>query len=136
MGAWGEEMDHEEDAASLDGLGGPALQAFFRLADIWDLTPKEQMVLLGVTARSTFYKWKQNQDIHISRDTIERVSYLLGIYKALQILLPGERSADAWLRKPNSAPLFAGGSALDRMLGGNVSDLYVVRNYLDAELNG
>jgi hypothetical protein len=129
-------MNDDQDTESMDSLGGPALQAFFKLADIWELTPKEQMILLGVSARSTFYKWKQNQDIHISRDTIERVSYLLGIYKSLQILLPGEQAADEWLRKPNSAPLFGGGSALDRMMGGNVSDLYVVRNYLDAELNG
>ena len=67
---------------------------------------------------------------------LERVSYILGIYKALNILLPNEQAADAWVRCPNTAPLFGGKSALDRMLLGKVSDLYVVRQYLDAQRGG
>ena len=72
----------------------------------------------------------------LKRDTLERLSYLLGIYKALQILLPAAAAADAWVKKPNSAPLFGGRSALDRMLGGNVADLVAVRQYLDARRGG
>jgi len=64
------------------------------------------------------------------------LSYILGIYKALQVLLPSTESADAWVKKPNTAPLFGGKSALDRMLGGNVADLLVVRQYLDARRGG
>jgi hypothetical protein len=56
-----------------------------------------------------------------------------GIYKSLQILLPEPGAADAWVRKPNTAAPFGGRSALDRMLSGQVADLYVVRQYLDAE---
>ena len=63
---------------------------------------------------------------------LERISYVLGIYKALQVLFPDPTRADAWLRKPNAALPFGGGSALDRMLSGNVADLFVVRSYLDA----
>jgi hypothetical protein len=66
-------------------------------------------------------------------DTLERLSYLLGIYKALQILLPDPQAADEWVRKSNSAPPFGGDSALERMLSGQVADLYVVRQYLDAQ---
>ncbi len=94
------------------------------------------MTLLGVDARSTFFKWKRDRDGLLSRDTLERVSYILGIYKALNILLPNEQAADAWVRRPNTAPLFGGKSALDRMLSGKVSDLYVVRQYLDAQRGG
>jgi hypothetical protein len=64
------------------------------------------------------------------------LSYLLGIYKALQVLLPATAAADAWIKKPNDAPLFAGQSALARMLGGNVADLIAVRQYLDARRGG
>ena len=64
---------------------------------------------------------------------LERISYVLGIYKALQILIPDEARADAWIATPNTAPLFGGHSALERMLGGNVGDLYAVRQYLDAQ---
>ena len=56
-----------------------------------------------------------------------------GIYKSLQILIPDARAADEWVRKPNAAPPFGGRSALERMLSGQVADLYVVRQYLDAE---
>ena len=69
----------------------------------------------------------------LSRDVLERISYVLGIYKALQILFPDPARADAWVKRPNAAPLFAGQRALDRLLSGNVSDLFVVRQYLDAQ---
>lgn len=114
----------------------PALKAFFRLADRWKLDVEQQLILLGAPARSTFFKWKKDQDGHLTMDALERVSYLLGIFKALHILLPDEDAADAWVKKPNTAPLFAGTSALDRMLSGQVSDLYVVRRYLDAQRGG
>ncbi len=124
-----------QGSTSIDrkALSGPALRTFFRIAALWGLRVEEQMTLLGVTSRSTFFKWKKAKDATLSKDTLERMSYILGIYKALQILLPNEQAADAWIRKPNTAPLFGGQSALDRMLSGHVSDLYVVRHYLDAQ---
>lgn len=117
-------------------LSGPALRTFFRIAELWGLSVDEQMTLLGVTARSTFFKWKKDQSVALPKDTLERVSYILGIYKALQILLPDPRAADTWVRRPNEAPLFAGQSALARMLSGQVADLFVVRQYLDAQRGG
>ena len=114
----------------------PALRAFFRLADRWGLDIDQQMLLLGVTARSTFFKWKKDEDGHLSVDTLERISYLLGIFKALHILLPDDEAADSWIKRANDAPIFAGRPALDRMLSGRVSDLYVVRAYLDAQRGG
>jgi len=116
-----------------DALGGPALRAFFQLAEQWKLRIADQRKLLGEPPESTFYKWKRQQDGLPGRDTIERISYLLGIWKSLQILFPAPPQADAWLHKPNQAPLFGGQSALERMLSGNVADLYVVRQYLDAQ---
>jgi len=117
-------------------LSGPALRTFFRIADLWGLSVEEQMTLLGVASRSTFFKWKKEKDALLPKDTLERISYILGIYKALQILLPNERATDMWIRRPNTAPPFGGQSALTRMLSGHVSDLYVVRQYLDAQRGG
>jgi antitoxin Xre/MbcA/ParS-like protein len=114
-------------------LGGPALRAFFQLAEHWKLRIADQRKLLGDPPESTFYKWKRQQDGLLGRDTIERISYLLGIWKALQILFPDPPQADAWLHRPNQASLFGGQSALERMLSGNVADLFVVRQYLDAQ---
>lgn len=115
---------------------GPALRTFFRIAERWDLSVEEQMKLLGSPARSTFFKWKQEQDGRLTMDALERVSYILGIFKAINILLPEEAAADAWIKKANEAPLFGGKAALDRMLSGHVSDLFVVRQYLDAQRGG
>jgi hypothetical protein len=125
-------------AASLPDreAAGPALRAFFRIAQLWRLSVDEQIRLLGSPSRSTYFKWKKEGARQLPRDTLERISYILGIYRALQILLPDPAAADAWVRKPNAAPLFAGRSALERMLSGNVADLYVVRKYLDAQLGG
>ncbi len=114
-------------------LAAPALRAFFRLAEAWELRAAEQRKLLGDPPESTFYKWKREGAAVLGRDVIERISYLLGVYKSLQILFPDPLQADAWLRKPNAAPMFGGQSALQRMLSGNVADLYVVRQYLDAQ---
>ncbi|MHB0974946.1 MAG: MbcA/ParS/Xre antitoxin family protein [Thiobacillus sp.] len=118
-------------------LSAAGLRAFFAIARDWGLNTEEQMVLLGAPGRSTFFKWKSApESADLKRDTLERLSYLLGIYKALQILLPDASAADAWVKKPNSAPGFGGQSALDRMLGGNVADLVAVRQYLDARRGG
>ncbi len=109
------------------------LRTFFTIAEAWKLTPREAMTLLGLRSRSTFHVWREGKAGALSRDTLERISYVLGIYKALQMLLPSQEAADAWMRKPNAAPLFGGASALERLLSGNVADLYEVRRYLDAQ---
>jgi hypothetical protein len=114
-------------------LAGAGLRAFFRIAEAWGLGIEEQVTLLGSPGRSTYFKWKRDGATSLPRDVLERISYILGIYKALQILLPDLAAADGWVRRPNSAPLFGGRSALERMLSGNVADLYLVRQYLDAE---
>ena len=112
-----------------------ALRSFWRLAEAWQLGVPEQMALLGV-ARTTLYQWKQGKVGPLDRHVLERLSYLFGIHAALQLLLPDARRAAEWVRKPNAAPLFGGRSALQRMLGGQVADLYVVRQYLDAQRGG
>jgi len=121
----------------LQQMAAAGLRAFARIAEAWGLSVDEQLVLLGAPARSTFFAWrKQPEKAQLPRDTLERLSNLLGIYKSLQILLPDPAAADAWVRKPNTAPLFGGRSALQQMLAGNVSDLNLVRRHLDAARSG
>jgi Protein of unknown function (DUF2384) len=114
-------------------LSGPALRAFFNIASAWRLNTNQQRILLGNPPSSTFFKWKKDQSGKLPRDVLERISYVLGIYKALQILLPVAERADEWVSRPNSAPMFGGKSALEYMLAGNVGDLFAVRQYLDAQ---
>ncbi len=108
------------------------LRTFFRIAERWSLTCEEQSILLGGPSRATLLRWrKEPGSSTVGSDAIVRLSYVIGIYKALHVLFADDAQADAWLRRPNDAPLFAGTAALDRMLRGQVSDLQVVRNYLD-----
>jgi hypothetical protein len=120
---------------SAPAASAAALRTFWRLADAWALGAAEQAALLGV-GRTTLYQWKQGKVGALDRHQLERLSYLFGIYAALQILFPLAGRANEWLRKPNTAPIFGGRSALERMLGGQVADLFVVRQYLDAQRGG
>lgn len=106
-----------------------AKKAFFRIVDLWQIDNESARILLGSPGRSTFFAWKKGEGGLLPHDSLERVSYLLGIYKALQLLFPNAAQADAWVRKPNQA--FGGRSALDRMLAGHVVDLHFVRSYVD-----
>lgn len=117
-------------------LSRPALRAFFRIATEWALTDNEQMKLLGLSDTRTVRRWRQGGVSRLRRDTLERISYILAIYERIHVLLPSPGRAAAWMRAANTAPIFAGQSALHRMTAGNVGDLYVVRQYLEAEVGG
>lgn len=123
-------------AVSRRRLAPAAVRAFARLAEIWKLSGAEQARLLGLepTQLSTLYKWRSRPErANLSHDALDRISYLIGIYKSLHILLPDDAAADGWIRRVNDAPAFAGRSALDLMLGGSMHDLFLVHAYLDAE---
>ena len=114
-------------------VASAALQVFFSLSQRWGLQAKEERTLLGEPAESTFFKWKAEKTANrLNRDTLDRISNLMGIHKDLNILLPSSRAADEWIKKPNTAALFGGDSALNRMLGGSLTDIAEVRRYLDA----
>lgn len=107
-----------------------ALRAFFRLVELWGLSMEQARVLLGRPSRATLYNWKAGKARSLPHDTLHRISYLLGIYKALQILYQDPALADAWIGRPNAA--FGGQSAIQRMLAGDMTDLAAVRAHLDA----
>jgi len=117
-------------------LSGPALRTFFRIADLWQIPVDHQLKLLGSPSRFTFYKWKRQFDGSLPQETLERISYIIGIYKALQILLPDPTDADQWIHQPNQAELFGGQTALDYLLQGDRQRLEQVRRYLDAQRGG
>jgi hypothetical protein len=108
-----------------------ALKTFFNMMEKWRVNKKRQMVLLGMPSQGTFYNWKRGDVASIPADTLERISYIMGIYKALGILFPNRRQADEWVSKPNTA--FNGESALDYMTKGSMAQLIDMRRYLDAQ---
>lgn len=113
-----------------------ALPVFLRITRAWGLGAEQAAQLLGC-GRSTLYRWMDAPEkVELSADQLERLSYVLGIYKALQILYPTPENADGWVKRPNRDSLFAGHAPIERMLGGQVADLYVVRQYLDGQRGG
>lgn len=106
---------------------------FFRLAELWDLSTDQQITLLGSPARSTYFRWRKDGG-DLSVDTIERISQLGSIYKALRIILDTPAAVGRWIRQPNR--YFRGEAALDVMLRGGLGDIISVRQYVDAQRGG
>ena len=111
-----------------------AVKLFFGIAEEWGLTDEQRCTLAGLGTRTTLHNWRQKlaagDPIKLGKDTLERLSYLAGIYKAVQLLFSDPTQWKNWVRKPNRD--FGGASALERMLVGRVVDLVDVRRYLDA----
>ena len=118
---------------SASQMNRAALQAFFGITEDWKLSTEQQRILLGAPSESTFFKWKKLKDGRLSVDSLDRVSYIMGIHKALRIIFGDIKSVERWIHAPNDAPLFGGRSALDFMTRGHMEDLAAVRRYLDAE---
>ncbi|HEY2979820.1 MAG TPA: MbcA/ParS/Xre antitoxin family protein [Anaerolineales bacterium] len=116
---------------------GAGLRTFFNIAESrWHLSTLEQLSLLGQPGRATLDRWKKRaragESFDIGRDKLDRLSYLMGIFKALNILYERQDLADRWLRAPNTHPAFAGATPLDFMVnGGGITELYKVRSLLD-----
>lgn len=106
-------------------------RAVVGLFERWQLTDTEASVLLGEISPRTFQRWKQGQYGRVGIDLAARMSNLLGIHKALRMLFADRERGYGWIRRSNSA--FEGMSALDVMLGGQITDLMRVRRYLDAQ---
>lgn len=116
-------------------MAAPGLRTFFRICDKWRASPEQQALILGCRDGTTFDTWRRGDYASVSEDVLIRISYVLGIYKALHTIFPDERNADAWVTAPNNAPLFAGRSAIDLMVERGVGGLASVRSYLDAHVN-
>ncbi|MDQ3170190.1 MAG: MbcA/ParS/Xre antitoxin family protein [Acidobacteriota bacterium] len=119
------------DTLARKRLSAPALRAFFPIAAAWGLSVNEQRALLGWPPASTFHKYKSGNAGTVSFDTLTRVSLVLGIYKALQLLYPEPRLADAWVRMPNSNVAFGGRPPITLMTDDGMDGLYRVRRLLD-----
>lgn len=121
--------------AERERLSHSALKGFFKLAAAWKLRDDDARELLGGLSSSAFYEWKKNPQRVLEVDRITRISYLLGIYKALHILY-GEQLADEWVSLPNKNTIFGGRTPLAYMLGGGLLAMQTVRKLLDARRGG
>jgi Protein of unknown function (DUF2384) len=121
-------------------VSGPGLRTFLAIADLWGLGEEQRRILLGLPSRSTYHNWaravREHREITLDLDVLMRISAVLGIHKALQILHREEAEGVAWLRGPHDAPVFGGQPPLSVMLAGSQDALLTVRRYLDGARGG
>jgi hypothetical protein len=121
-------------------VSGPGLRSFLAIADLWGLSEEQRRILLGLPSRSTFHNWaravREHREITLDLDVLMRISAVLGIHKALQILHREEAAGANWLRGPHDAPVFGGQPPLSVMLAGSQDALLTVRRYLDGARGG
>ena len=123
--------------AALAEEGAEAAAMFRAVANLfarWGVTDAQAATLLDLPPRS-WARWKaERAPGRLGRDGRARLSNLLGIHKALRLIFADAPRGYDWIKAPNAA--FAGRSALEVMLGGELTDLMRVRRYLDAERGG
>lgn len=112
-------------------LSPGAVRAFFNIMARWGVRDEDARALLGGISNGPFYALKKKPDRVLEVDRLTRISYLVGIFKALNVLY-SEALADAWMQRPNRNPLFAGQSALHYVLKGGLPALHRLRQLLDA----
>ena len=121
-------------------LSAPALRTFLAIADLWELTEEQRLLVLGYPSRSTYHGWCKQAREHgaftLDVDVLTRISALFGIHQALGILFSQERDGIAWLRGPHHAIVFGGRPPLDLVTSGSQDGLLTVRRFLDGARGG
>jgi hypothetical protein len=122
--------------AERERLSPSALKAFFNIVDHWKVRDEDARQLLGGVTNGPYYQMKKNPDGRVlDADRLLRISYLIGIFKALNVL-HGQPLADEWVRLPNTNRIFVGGTPLAYMIKGGAPAMQTVRRLLDARRGG
>ena len=122
-------------ATTRSRLSRPAIEAFFAIGEKWHLRNEDAMVLLGGASNGRYYELKKKRHGLLSQDELTRVSLLIGIFKALNILF-SERLANEWVSRPNSNPMFNDAPPLELMIRGGVPAMISMRRLIDGWRGG
>ncbi len=121
--------------AERERLSPTAVRTFFNIMMRWSIRDEDARGLLGGMSNGPFYDMKKNPERVLDADRLTRISYLIGIFKALNILY-SEKLADKWIQLPNSNPIFGGQTPLAYMMKGGQSAMQTVRRLLDDRRGG
>lgn len=116
-------------------LSPAAIKGVLRIAKHWNLRDEDTRALLGGVSSGSFYALKNGTNKKLDEDQLTRISLLIGVYKALNILY-SKKLADAWMALPNANAMFGGDSALNYAKKGGIPALLRVRQLLDARRGG
>lgn len=108
-----------------------AWKSLEKIIEKFHLTESEAMTLMGDIPRSSYYNGIKKHEGRLTRDQKERISFLLGIYKALRILFIDSAQGMSWINRKNTLPPFNGLTPKEYMLRGSVIHLADVRRFLD-----
>ena len=123
------------DPATRARLSPAAIVAFFSVVDKWQLRNEDAMAMLGGISHGRYFELKRHRKGLLSQDELTRISLLIGIFKALNILF-GQRLANQWTSRPNSNPMFNGAPPLQYLSRGGVPAMIGVRRLLDSRRGG
>lgn len=121
--------------AERERLSPSAIRAFFNIMQKWGIRDEDARALLGGVSNGQLYTLKKDPKRTLDTDTLTRISLLVGVFKALNIL-HSEKLADAWIKLPNSNRIFGGATPLAYMVKGGLPAMQTVRRLLDARRGG
>jgi hypothetical protein len=116
-------------------VGPAAVRAFLKTCELWELRDEDARQLVGGMSNGAFYEMKRKARGALDQDRLTRISILVGIFKALNILY-GKKLADRWVQLPNENPMFAGKTPLAYMMKGGQPAMLRVRQLLDSRRGG
>ena len=122
-------------ATTRSRLSRPAIEAFFSIVENWHVRSEDAMALLGGASNGRYYELKKTRRGLLSQDELTRISLMIGIFKALNILF-NARLANEWPSRPNSNPMFNDTPPLELLIRGGVPAMIGVRRLLDARRGG
>lgn len=123
------------DQQERERLSTGALQSFFNIMSHWKIKDEDARKLLGGIGNGTYYDYKKNPQRVLDQDKLTRISYLIGVFKALN-MLNGQNLADRWIQMPNRNRIFGGQTPLTYMIKGGTPAMQIVRRLLDARRGG
>jgi uncharacterized protein (DUF2384 family) len=137
--AAGVAWERPEDLSSREvqrSLSPAAVRAFLKINELWNLRDEDARVLLGGMSNGSYYELKRKKTAAaLDQDRLTRISVLVGIFKALNILY-SKKLADRWIQLPNDNPIFEGRTPLAYMTRGGLPSMLLVRQLLDARRGG
>jgi hypothetical protein len=135
LGLDARKMPDLNDPSTREQLSRSAIHGFFEIVDLWHLKSEQAMALLGGMSNGKYHELKRKRSGTLTQDELTRVSYLIGIFKALNILF-SKNLADEWIRLPNANPMFKGASPLDVIVRAGMPAMMETRRLLDSRRGG
>jgi hypothetical protein len=128
------------DLRTSQRISGPAMRTFLDIADQWQLSEDERLMVLGLPGRHIYFDWiytvRTDQDLTLPDNVLCRLSTIVSIYKALWTLFGADHEVLEWLRGQHDAPAFGGRAPMALIVSENPDEAVLVCRYLDDFLSG